>query len=244
MIGMKRICTSLFIAFLLLFHMAPLAYAAEGRITVTHNNGGTLQVLSAVKMEGNIIYVTDDTKVELIAVPDDGYEVAGVYLNDQSMNISGSGPQNILIAPNGTSVYLRITFVRSENASQYNPNSPSDSLTSPSGETDESVSIFQNPHLRKSLTSRHIFQMLTRSRVPNQGMDNRRTVTQLNLTRHRNPPHQIRMKALPHPFLSVHFPPLTLFLMRFPMRFEMVALAYYQTKRLLRRNVPAATQPF
>jgi len=116
---MKRACISVVVALTLLLCFSTTASASGGRIAVTYNNGGSINVLSAVKMEGNVIYVEDDTKVEIVAVPNDGYSVAGVYLNDQSMNISGSGPQTILVAPKGTSVTLRITFTRSENMGGY-----------------------------------------------------------------------------------------------------------------------------
>lgn len=116
---MKRACITFIAILVLLPCFSTLAFAAGGRITVTYNNGGSINVLSAVKMEGNVIYVEDDSKVEIVAVPNVGYEVAGVYLNDQSMNISGSGPQTILVAPKGTSVTLRITFIKSENMDGY-----------------------------------------------------------------------------------------------------------------------------
>lgn len=124
--SMKKGCISVIATLMLLLCFSPTAFASGGRITVTYNNGGSINVLSAVKMEGNVIYVEDDTKAEIVAVPNDGYSVAGVYLNDQSMNISGSGPQTILVAPKGTSVTLRITFIKSENMGGYTQPEPSE----------------------------------------------------------------------------------------------------------------------
>lgn len=135
MTAMKRACITFMALLVLLPCFSTLALAAGGRITVTYNNGGSIDVLSAVKIEGNVIYVEDDSKVEIVAVPNDGYEVAGVYLNDQSMNISGSGPQTILVAPKGTSVTLRITFIKSENMDGYTK--PETATPSPTPAPDE-----------------------------------------------------------------------------------------------------------
>ncbi|MBQ3010792.1 MAG: hypothetical protein IJA20_03685 [Methanocorpusculum sp.] len=135
---MKRGCFSLITTLMLLLCFTTTAFAAGGRITVTYNNGGSINVLSAVKMEGNVIYVEDDTKVEIVAVPNDGYAVAGVYLNDQSMNISGAGPQTILVAPKGNSVTLRITFIKAENMGNYTQ--PDESTLPPAAEDNVSSS--------------------------------------------------------------------------------------------------------
>lgn len=106
--------TAIFFLFLSLTISSIPAYAAGGTITVSYNNGGSVTVVSAVTMEGNVIYVEDNTKVQLLAVPNEGYEVKGVYLNDQTMGISGAGTKTIDVAPNGSDVFLRVTFVKSE----------------------------------------------------------------------------------------------------------------------------------
>lgn len=121
---------AIFLLFLSLTISPIPAYAAGGTITVSYNNGGSVTVVSAVTMEDNIIYVEDNTKVQLLAVPNEGYEVKGVYLNDQSMGISGAGTKTIDVAPNGSDVFLRVTFIKSELAGKVPEDPPAVTPTS------------------------------------------------------------------------------------------------------------------
>lgn len=90
------------------------AKADGGSVTVNYNNGGTIQVLSTVSTEGNVIYVSDDTEVVIKVIPNEGYVIRGVWLNDYSMGISGKEAQNVSVKPNGLNVFLRITFQKED----------------------------------------------------------------------------------------------------------------------------------
>ena len=90
------------------------AKADGGSITVNYNNGGTIQVLSTVSTEGNVIYVSDDTEVVIKVTPNEGYVIRGVWLNDYSMGISGKEAQNVSVKPNGLNVFLRIAFQKED----------------------------------------------------------------------------------------------------------------------------------
>lgn len=97
------------------------AYAATGSVTITYNNGGSIQVLSQVKTEGNVVYVDDDNPVEFKVVPNSGYTIKGVYMNNQSLNISGTEAKTVSIAPKGTDVQVRATFIKTDVAENLPP---------------------------------------------------------------------------------------------------------------------------
>ena len=125
---------AIFLLFLSLSISSIPAYAAGGTITVSYNNGGSVTVVSAVTMDGNVVYVEGNTKVQLLAVPNEGYEVKGVYLNDQTMGISGTGTKTIDVAPNGSDVFLRVTFIKSALAGKAPEDPPAVTPTTPPSE--------------------------------------------------------------------------------------------------------------
>lgn len=93
------------------------AFAANGSITINHNNGGSVNAVNATNTSGNMILTTADETIGIIITPNAGYVIYGAYLNEVSMGINNSSEaKTVYISPRGENVVLRITFVQADAA--------------------------------------------------------------------------------------------------------------------------------
>lgn len=88
------------------------AYAAN-TITVTNNEGGVISnITGQVSLEGGVIHTDGDTPVSFSAVPNEGYQIAGIYQNDRSLGAgyTGTGPKTVTLVTRGADVAIRVEF--------------------------------------------------------------------------------------------------------------------------------------
>lgn len=87
------------------------AFADDGRVTVTQNEGGSVELHSDAKKVADGVYqVSGNSQILFYITPDDGYTLAHVYFNEQDLGYGGTGTKQVWLSPNGSSTALRVEF--------------------------------------------------------------------------------------------------------------------------------------
>lgn len=116
---------SLFAAVLCVAALCVPAYAAN-TITVTNNEGGVISnITGQVSLDGGVIHTDGDTPVSFSAVPNEGYQITGIFQNDRSLGAgyTGTEPKTVTLVTRGADVAFRVEFAPVEGLA---PSSPSD----------------------------------------------------------------------------------------------------------------------
>lgn len=89
---------------------------AAGSVVITTNTGGVVtnfrgQASTSGSGESITVYVNDDNPITFDIVPNEGYQIYGVYMNDQELSgYSGKEAQTLQISPKGATVRIRVNF--------------------------------------------------------------------------------------------------------------------------------------
>ena len=89
---------------------------AAGSVVITTNSGGTVgnfkgQVSASGGGSSVTIYVNDDNPIQFDIIPNDGYQIYGVYMNDQALaGYQGPGTKTVQVSPKGSTVRIRVNF--------------------------------------------------------------------------------------------------------------------------------------
>lgn len=89
---------------------------AAGSVVITTNSGGTVgnfkgQVSASGGGSSVTIYVNDDNPIQFDIIPNDGYQIYGVYMNDQALaGYQGPGIKTVQVSPKGSTVHIRVNF--------------------------------------------------------------------------------------------------------------------------------------
>ena len=140
---MKKRFVSIVIIFLLVLSCSIPAFADDGRVTVTQNEGGKVELHSdAEEIAPGVFTVKGNAQILFYITADEGYTLSHVYFNEQDLGYIGTGTKHVWLSPNGASTALRVEFTLLDSSSSESaaPSSETETLSSSSEETQSSSS--------------------------------------------------------------------------------------------------------
>lgn len=96
----------------LMTFLLPTIAFASGTVQVTCSDGGTVTpATEGLTLANGTMTVNTDAPVKLLITPNEGYTIHSVFRDRKQLEISGTQPQTVSVAPKGGAVDLQVTFI-------------------------------------------------------------------------------------------------------------------------------------